>query len=81
MKYVRDIVDAIHNIPHSMKQSDKFLEFELKLLQETLYMDFGKVAVEMLHILEHFLHVIMYRKGMKGYNTIEMGRWRMMQSE
>ena len=48
MKYVRDIVDAIHNIPHSIqKQSDKFLEFELKLLQETLlYMDFGKVAVQ-----------------------------------
>lgn len=48
MKYVRDIVDAIHNIPHSIqKQNDKFLDFELKLLQETLMnMDFGKVVAQ-----------------------------------
>ncbi|MDM5431202.1 hypothetical protein [Bacillus mycoides] len=46
--YVRDIVDALHNIPHSIqKQHDKFLEFEFKLLEETLMqMDFGKVATQ-----------------------------------
>ncbi|TFZ09408.1 hypothetical protein [Bacillus cereus] len=44
--YVREIADALHNIPHSIqKQHNKFLEFELQLLEETLMqMDFGKVA-------------------------------------
>ncbi|MBR9741431.1 MULTISPECIES: hypothetical protein [Bacillus cereus group] len=46
--YVREIADALHNIPHSIqKQHDKFLEFEFKLLEETLMqMDFGKVAAQ-----------------------------------
>ncbi|HHQ2481164.1 TPA: hypothetical protein ACSPJ7_005584 [Bacillus cereus] len=46
--YVRDIVDALHNIPHSIqKQHDKFLEFEFKLLEETLIqMEFGLLFVQ-----------------------------------
>ena len=46
--YVREIADALHNIPHSIqKQHDTFLEFEFKLLEETLMqMDFGKVAAQ-----------------------------------
>lgn len=46
--YVREIADALHNIPHSIqKQHDTFLEFEFKLLEATLMqMDFGKVAIQ-----------------------------------
>ncbi|MEB8748146.1 hypothetical protein P4G85_07195 [Bacillus cereus] len=46
--YVREIEDALHNIPHSIqKQHDTFLECEFRLLEETLMqMDFGKVATQ-----------------------------------
>lgn len=75
MTYVRGIVDALHNIPHSIqKQHDKFLEFEFKLLEETLMqMDFGKVAAQNIPCMWH-VYSNCYRSAIKRCNRVEMGR-------
>lgn len=48
VKYVQEITDAIHNIPDSIQNgNDKFLDFELELLKNTLSkMDFESVLVQ-----------------------------------
>nr|WP_254610186.1 MULTISPECIES: hypothetical protein [unclassified Bacillus (in: firmicutes)] len=48
VKYVQEITDAIHNIPDSIQDgNDKFLDFELELLKNTLSkMDFESVFVQ-----------------------------------
>ncbi|OLR25250.1 hypothetical protein [Bacillus cereus] len=45
VKYVQEIIDAIHNIPNSIQNgNEKFLDFELELLKDTLSkMDFESV--------------------------------------
>ncbi|EOQ04485.1 hypothetical protein [Bacillus cereus] len=45
VKYVHEIIDAIHNIPNSIQnENEKFLDFELELLKDTLSkMDFESV--------------------------------------
>ncbi|HEQ3527483.1 hypothetical protein [Bacillus cereus] len=45
VKYVQEIIDAIHNIPDSIQnRNKKFLDFELELLKDTLSkMDFESV--------------------------------------
>ncbi|PGD96681.1 hypothetical protein [Bacillus pseudomycoides] len=48
VKYVQEIMDAIHNIPDSIQNgNEKFLDFELELLKNTLSkMDFESVLVQ-----------------------------------